>query len=407
MHDESTRRAAGQRLLELELRLGRFPGRVLALLARRLDVTERTLRNWLEAARTGTSGRRGRPAHAAEVFAATHRRVARVWKDLGRSSGEAAVHAALEGLVPLRVVRVHLRRMKARLRRRRRACRERDRVTAVVQARDVIWSLDATHLGRDAGGEVQAEALRDAASASALSVSVGRPSSGAEVVALLERTAEERGGAPLALAVDCGSNYASGEVGAWAVANTVVVLQSLPRVPQHNAWVERGHRELKEDSELGKGTVLEAMPCRRWTIVEGQQDVVEGWYASTEASDLDPEAGASGNKAVSRSDLPRWCQRLAHSVTVLNKCRPRASRGGWTARELDAALPRGDDLVGREGFHRTVCRNVEIAVLAAPNARARRRARRDAILCTLETYGLVRRTRGGRPWSQPISETQA
>ncbi len=73
----------------------------------------------------------------------------------------------------------------------------------------------------------------------------------------------------------------------------------------------------------------------------------------------------------------------------------------------DAVLPRGDHWVCRESFHRTVCRNVELAELGAKDKRARRRARRNAILCTLEEHGLVRRTRGGRPWSQPRSESQA
>lgn len=407
MHDERARRAVGLRLLELQRKHGRIPRRVLALLARRLEVTERTLRNWLAAARAGTQDRRGRPAHSPATHSAAFRRVARAWKDGGRSCGEDHVHAALGGEVPLRVVREHLRRMKARWRQRRRRCRSRDRVSTAVQARDTLWSLDGTHMGRDSAGEVQGEALRDPASTSALSLSVGRPSTGVEVVALLERTSAERGGPPLVLTVDCGSNYASWEVRDWADQHHVVILQSLPRVPEHNAWVERGHRELKEDAELGKGTVLEPLPCRRWTLIGGHQDIVEGWHRSTEAHDPAREAGADAGKVVSRSELPRWCQRLARSVQVLNECRARSSRGGWTASALDAVLPRGDHLVGREGFHRAVCTNVELAVLAAPNARARRRARRNAILCTLESYGLVRRTRGGRPWSSPISETHA
>ncbi len=61
----------------------------------------------------------------------------------------------------------------------------------------------------------------------------------------------------------------------------------------------------------------------------------------------------------------------------------------------------------RESFHRTVCRNVELAELGAVDKRAKRRARRNAVLCTLEEHGLVRRTRGGRPWSQPEPESQA
>ena len=316
------------------------------------------------------------------------------------------MHRALSGKFALRVVRVIVKEHKARWRRRNRARRARGRVSIVVQARDVIWSLDATHLGRDAVGEMQAESLKDVASTSALTLSVGRASSGEEIEELLDRTSEERGGPPLVLAVDCGSNYASGEVAVWAEKNGVMIMQSLPRVPQHNSWVENGHGEIKDDAELGKGAVLEPLPCARWTLIGGRRDIVDGWYGEQEVPETSAQECAAGLHTSLRRALPSWCRRLARSVQVLNERRARSSRGGWTAAALDAALPRGDDLVSRESFIRTVRRNVELAVAAAPNGRARRCARRNAIVCTLELFGLVRRTRGGRPWSQPISETQ-
>jgi transposase InsO family protein len=350
---------------------------------------------------------RGRPAHAPEVFARTLRRVARAWKDAGRSSGEGQVYAALGGEVPLRVLREHLRRLKAHWRKSSRRRRARDRVSLQVQARDVVWPLDATHLGRDEQGEVQAEALRDAASVAALSVSVGRPSTGPEVVALLERTSVARGGAPLVLAVDCGSSYAAHEVVEWAERRGVVILQSLPRVPEHNACAERGHRELKEDTDLGKGRRLEPLPGARWTLVDGLPGVLEGMPETSEGPDHASEAGPEERREVSTGPLPRWCRRIERSVQVLNESRARPSRGGWTARALDAALPRGDHLICRESFLRTVRRNIDLAVAAAQSTRARRLARRRAILCTLESYGLIQQTRGGRPWSSPISESQA
>jgi transposase InsO family protein len=317
------------------------------------------------------------------------------------------VYDALEGAVARRVVRRLLVLLKARRRLRRRQGEERDRVSILVQARDVLWSLDATHLGRDANGEVQAEALRDPASTSALSLSAGRPSTGKEVVRLLEHTAQERGGEPLVLAIDGGSNYRSEEVRQWADEHKVVLLKSEPRVPQHNAWVERGHRELKEDAELGRGCVLEALPCARWTVIGGHRELVDGWSGATEGSDLAREAGADTRKVACEGELPGWCKRLKRSMVVLNEHRARSSRGGFTAYALDAVLPRGDHWVCRESFHRTVCRNVELAELGAKDKRARRRARRNAILCTLEEHGLVRRTRGGRPWSHPKPESQA
>lgn len=320
--------------------------------------------------------------------------MARTWKRLGRSSGERAVYDALGGAVPLRVVRAHLRELKERRRLRRRQREERERVTILVQARDVAHSLDATHLGRDEGGEVQGESLRDLASASALSISVGRPSTGAEVVTLLERTSKERGGPPLLLFVDGGSNYAALEVVNWCKVNMVILLRSEPRTPQHNAWVERGHRELKEDAELGKGCVLEPLPCKRWTAIGGHLEIVD-W--------------AEGGESVLNPDSERtdWCERTKRAMVALNELRTRPSRGGMTAAALDAALPRGDDLVCRESLYRKVCRDIELAEQGARNTRARLRARRNVVLRIFEEHGLVRRTRGGRPWSHPNSESQA
>lgn len=300
----------------------------------------------------------------------------------------------LGGAVPLRVVRRHLRRLKARHRLRERQREERGRVSIFVQARDVGWSLDATHLGRDEGGEVQGESLRDPASASAMSVSVGRPSTGAEVVTLLERTSAERGGPPLLLFVDGGSNYATPEVVNWCKVNMVILVRSEPRTPQHNPWVERGHRELKEDAGLGKGCVLEPLPCERWTVIGGHLEIVDS-------------AGDGAGVSTAGLRLPSWCRRMQRALVALNELRTRASRGGMTASALDAALPRGDDLVCRESLYRKVCRDIELAEQGARSLRARLRARRNVALRIFEEHGLVRRTRGGRPWSHPNSESQA
>jgi hypothetical protein len=54
-----------------------------------------------------------------------------------------------------------------------------------------------------------------------------------------------RGELPLALAVDRGSQYENEDVRDYLDRRQVVLLPRLPRTPQHNAWSERGIRELK------------------------------------------------------------------------------------------------------------------------------------------------------------------
>jgi len=63
----------------------------------------------------------------------------------------------------------------------------------------------------------------------------------------------------------------------------------------------------------------------------------------------------------------------------------------------DMVRPRAEDLVQRARFYETACAAIEAAVQGIHDARARRRAEREAILCTLERFSLVTRTRGRGP----------
>ena len=70
-------------------------------------------------------------------------------------------------------------------------------MTIRVMLRDAVWSMAATHLGREPSGrQVQDEVVREVASTRTIGVSVGRPATGEDVVALLERIRRERGTAP-------------------------------------------------------------------------------------------------------------------------------------------------------------------------------------------------------------------
>jgi transposase InsO family protein len=281
------------------------------------------------------------------------------------------VHAALQGEVSLRRVREALRALKARWRRVQRRLAEERRVHVVVHALDALWSQDATHLGRcarDPGlpeqnvpfGEVlgapqgplravQGEVVKDVASTELVDVRVGPPATGEDVVAMLEAMRIERG-LPLVHATDNGV-YACRRVREYLAAHQVVHLRSLPRTPQHNAWVERSNGELKLEAGLGAGVVLRD---------------------DDEARD-----------------------RVEPARRRLNEQRPRTSRGGLTAAQLDASLPHWQSRVSREVFWKEACSTIERLTKDASNERERRMREREAIFCTLEKFGLVTRTRGG------------
>jgi transposase InsO family protein len=339
----------------------RIRRRERSYLARLLGVSLRTLERWADARRGPSLRPPGRPAKSASEQRRALRLVRGELLRQGRSSGWRPVERGLCGRVPTREVQHCVRAWKRRWRCRARRAREQRRVHVLVLARDALWAQDATQVGRVDGRAVQAEVVRDAASDATEVPRIGPAAKGAEVRDVLATVAEERGALPLVHAMDNGSPYCEGETRRWLAERKVLVLRSLPHVPQHNAFAERANGELKAESGLASDTVL----------------------ASTEDARVALEAA---------------CMRL-------NVARCRTSRGGRTARELDAALPRAQDLVNRDTFYETACYNIDRAVQDAPSPHARRLAEREATYETMEQFGLIRRTRGGVPLRAVKCET--
>jgi transposase InsO family protein len=222
----------------------------LALYAGVLVVSPRTLRKWRDQA--GDCPLMGRPPHAEETWRAAVVPVARAWKVQGRSSGRPRVQSVLEEqgiVIPSAIVRELLRLLKARWRRVQAWKRAQEMKHVEVKARDALWSQDATHLGRDEQGKVEALAVKDAGSTTSIAQSIGGPACGADVLALLGRAKLVRGVLPLVLAMDNGPANKNELVTAWLRQERVIVLWNVPHTPQHNAWAESFNGELK--TELG------------------------------------------------------------------------------------------------------------------------------------------------------------
>ena len=346
----------------------------LALYARLLEVSARTLRKWRAQAETCPC--MGRPRHAQEVWRAAVVPVARAWQGQGFSAGRPRVREALEkaGIeIPVTIVRELLKELKTRRRsylgRKRAALQKHVR----VRARDAVWSTDSTHLGRDEHGRVLATAVKDVGTTTSIEQSIGGPPRGADVLALLKRAKLVRGRLPHVIGMDNGAENNNGLVRAYLAAEHVIVLWNVPRTPQHNAPIESYFSELKRE--------LEAL-----------DELVARVHDPSQVPVCSPEAGVSSTRAHFRRCVPRLARRL-------NELRVRTSRGGFTAAQLDRILPHADDLVSRDRFYDTACAAIRSAVHDIHHARARRRAEREAILCTLEQFGLVTRTRGRRPAS--------
>lgn len=333
----------------------------MAAVAETHGVSLRALRNWRRLVPGEETPREGRPPTSDAELAEARRRVAAELACQGWDAGEEPVWRALGGEIPRARVRRVLRELKAEYRKRRRAHLEEQRVSVEVNARDAVWALDATHLGRDEDGRgVQAEVVREVASTRTLHVSVGPCATGEEVVGVLERVVRERGGAPLVLQVDNGGAYRSQAVGKWCWSRGVAVLRNRPRTPQHNGAVEHGMHELKWSSGLGRGAHVKSVRVARTAIV-----------------------------------------RVARSI---DSHRPRRTRGWRTAVEADRAAPHWSAYTTRAGFlEKLTCALVE-ALLDCTSRAAKRRATREAILATLEELSVITRTRGGRSRSAQCAE---
>lgn len=360
-------RAVGLHLLQK----GRLRRGELQRWSEMLGVSPRTLRKWRDQALAPP--KMGRPRLARSRWRAAVGPVARTWKSQGRSSGLPRVKQRMKELgipVPITIARELLRELKVRHARVVARKRSAQRMSVTVHARDALWSEDASQLGRDAAGKVEALAAKDVATTRVIEHSIGGPACGEDVVRLLERARLVRGALPLVLGLDNGPANTCELVCSYLRAHLVIPLWNLPYTPEHNAWIESTFGEL--DGELEASG--------------------ESWVGCAEASRgpvSSPEAGLSPTR--------RHFERCVPRVLGILNGRARPSRGGWTAEQLDRILPRAEDLVDRARFYDTVCAAIERAVQGIENARARRRAEREAVWCTLEQFGLVTRTRGRRP----------
>jgi transposase InsO family protein len=324
------------------------------------QVTLRSLRNWKRLDPAEEVRPPGRPRLAQEVLDDTRREVVPELDRQGWGTGEGPIARAL-GLKVSRVRRV-LTEVKAERRARLREHRQRARVSTVVHARDTLWAVDATHVGRDPdGAAVEGEVVREVASTRTIGLSVGPPATGQDVTRLLELTRRERGTAPLVLLSDNAAVYRSRPVKCWCAAHGVIRLYSRPHTPQHNGACEHGMRELKEDAQLGKGVIVH-----------------DTWAA------LD---------------------QLADSCVRIDGNRLRCTRGWQTAVEADLAACPWRSLVSREEVRREVACRIRRGLIHCRGKRARRRAVREAILDALHALGVITRIRDGRPWTAPFAES--
>jgi len=310
----------------------------------------RTLWKWEDEA--GKAEKKlGRPGHSVEDRLRVYFAVGRQLRQQGWTAGPLPIAESLPE-EPVRLIQWAVREAKARRRARLRRRLEAARQSVEVLAPDVIWAQDSTHVGRIEKQAVDADVLKDRGTLRTRGLFAHGAVDGAEVVEMLEATKRRHGRLPLVVATDNGPTYVSRYVADYFERERVIHLRSKVHTPQDNGAAERGIGELKAESGLGKGVQLNSV-----------EEAVE---------------------------------RLSHAAHRLDHYRLRGSKGYRTAIQLEADLPRWYDRVNRERFYQAARNSMLEFVREGMCARDRRRAEREAVYRTLEAFGLVKRTRGGR-----------
>lgn len=326
-----------------------------------LGMPERTLRDWTVKADTA---RRpvGNPGYEEGTRSAAREPVLAELEAQGWP-GWRPVARALAGRVPTRLVQQWVAALKGERRRRERAGEMERRTSVRVLGRDVLWAEDGAYVGRSPRGKEAMELLRDAGPARTVAIGQGAPARGEDLVALLEHARSTRGTLPLVLSRDNGGPQKSIALARYCERECVVVLRNCPRTARHNPFAERAIGELKEVSGL----------------------------------DAD----------VSLGDSTEARRRLEAAWRTLDHRRRRARLGYRTAAAMDDEMPGWYDRTTRERFYQAARAAIEEATVRCTTARARRLSEREAIFRTLEDFGLIVRTRGGRPLTRTETATIA
>jgi transposase InsO family protein len=359
---EEARRSVAEILLRKKS--GHERAAATGVFAEEHGVSERTIRNWVRAARPGAIPARppGRPRLSEDVAARAMRAVSSAMTNtIPRPIGEPALKRQ-HGHIPTRALRAALKIVKAECAARAREHARENRMCIDVHKADAVWGLDATHVGRtDTGRAIEAEVTRDIATGAWLTTRVGRKSNADDVLGHLALLQRDHGVLPLVLQTDNGSAYTARKVTQWLAEHKVIHLRSLRRTPQHNPVVERGNRTLKDRARVGKGYLVHDMAALR--------------------------------------------DNIEHTRIDLNATLRQRTRNNLTPDALGCTMPNAMDDISRDDFYAACVDRVRAATEQVKTTRQRCKAEREAIYQTMEDFKLLTRTRGGLPITRCNSET--
>jgi transposase InsO family protein len=238
----------------------------------------------------------------------------------------------------VRLIRDVVAELKRRRRRRREAHILANRTSVKVHKPGALVVLDAAKVPGQKGGECIVYKDRGSLIVDA-KASANKATRASDTLAVLSNL-KDQGRLPLVAATDNGSPFVADPVEDFLHQNKVVHLKSLPRVPQQNGSAENAVGDVK-------GLVKD---------------------------------GAT----------------LGDACQILNHCRKRESLDWKTATEFDQEHFEPCTMEVRNEFYNAAKAAIEVAQLGTKNAYEKRKAEREAIFQTMESFSLITRIRGHR-----------
>lgn len=212
-------------------------GRKVKLLevAKQLEVSTRTLRNWKQNYLAQQWPCVGRPKLDTAKKLKVAKEVSMIWMMQG-CPGWRPIKAQKPNL-PTRLIQKYVANLKLKKRKSLWCYKRNDAFRTDVLYRDVVWTQDATYLPN----KKYAEIIKDRGSLVIKDFHLTTSLKKEETIGLLtERDL------PLVYMSDNGSAYCSLEMSLLFKKQRVIHLKSLPRVPQHNGAAEVAVKELKK-----------------------------------------------------------------------------------------------------------------------------------------------------------------
>lgn len=229
-------------------------------IAKMLDVSTRTLRNWKELALKEDVPKVGRPKLCNKKQQEYRYEVKREWLRQGRP-GWRPVKASLKNL-PTRLIQAEIKELKRNERKVLWEYKKENSIGLDVKYKNVIWAQDTTMLNDN---REYVEVIKDRCTQKLVCAETISSPTSLNVIKTFKK-GQMRDDLPIVLMTDNGSGYKSKIMTEYLRENKVIHLKSLPRTPQHNGAIERSIREFKRvkiDGDLSINETLSILNKNR------------------------------------------------------------------------------------------------------------------------------------------------